>query len=158
MIVAGVDPGISGAIAVVTDDDVQFVDMPTQLRERSSRREIDVPVLVSRLNSLGIKRATAVIEHLHARQGSAIQHQGQMMETAGAIRAAIAVAGWSRVVVDPKRWKKFYGLGSSKSASLDIARRLYPCASDELSRAKDHNRAEALLIAHWFIRTEGKHG
>lgn len=42
------------------------------------------------------------------------------------------------------------GLDSSKSVSLDKARLLFPTA--ELDRKKDHNRAEALLLAEYSRR------
>ena len=51
--------------------------------------------------------------------------------------------------VAPQRWKKAFALGSDKAMALETARRLYPGAAAELKRQKDHNRAEAVLLAHW---------
>ena len=55
----------------------------------------------------------------------------------------------------PQGWKKFYGLGRDKGEALRIACELFPQLADHrLTRAKDHNRAEALLIANFAKRTQ----
>lgn len=71
-------------------------------------------------------------------------------DTLGVLRAVLPFP----VMVTPQEWKKFYRLSKDKSASLDMARRLYPVAAPFLKRGKDHNRAEALLIAHWALETQ----
>lgn len=53
--------------------------------------------------------------------------------------------------VAPQTWKRFYGLSSDKGAALAMARQFWP-HYEALKRAKDHNRAEAALIARWAQR------
>ena len=65
----------------------------------------------------------------------------------GSLLAVLQAAACSIELVSAASWKQACGLSRDKRASLDRARLLYPHAS--LSRAKDHNRAEALLIARW---------
>ncbi len=63
----------------------------------------------------------------------------------GSILAACQRIAIPLHLVTAASWKRSMGLDSSKSASLDKARLLFPDA--DLARAKDHNRAEALLLA-----------
>jgi hypothetical protein len=60
------------------------------------------------------------------------------------------VAPDGMTIINPRDWKKIYGLGTDKDASRATAVRLYPNAP--VSRVKDHNRAESILIGHWLVR------
>ncbi|MGH2928174.1 MAG: hypothetical protein ACRDL8_08225 [Solirubrobacteraceae bacterium] len=59
-------------------------------------------------------------------------------------------------LVTAATWKRALGLGPDKHAALHKARLLFPTA--ELGLAKHHNRAEALLIAHWALRRPSTQG
>ena len=54
--------------------------------------------------------------------------------------------------VPPRVWQRWYGI-KAKGDALDKARALYPLAESHLARKKDHNRADALLLAHFGQRT-----
>jgi hypothetical protein len=57
---------------------------------------------------------------------------------------------WS---VQPATWKRFFGLlRKDKAASLPVARTLYPALDDRLRRKLDHNRGDAVLLAHYGLR------
>jgi hypothetical protein len=55
-------------------------------------------------------------------------------------------------VITPQEWKKFYGIGHDKDKARQVATTLYPESAGFFKRIKDHNRAEACLIAHWLLR------
>lgn len=155
LIWAGVDPGITGALALIHPDGTpELHDMPTRAVPGKLRREIDAKrlseLLVEMTKTSGHVRC--MIERIHARPDFALQTQGRMMETSGAIKAACDIAGWEISFVDPRAWKSFYGLHAEKAQSLEVARKLYPDAEPVLRLAKHHNRAEALLIAHFGLR------
>jgi hypothetical protein len=97
--------------------------------------------------------AIVVVEAVRAMggQNNAVQTQFSLGRTLGAIDGVLDVLRLVPAMVEPQAWKRFYGLKSDKSASLDTARALYPDAP--LKLAKHHNRAEALLIAHFGQRT-----
>ena len=80
--------------------------------------------------------------------GNAIQTQGSLMRSLGAIETVFEVLRMPVMLISPQVWKKHFGLKSDKKASLEVARRLYPQCS-AISRAKDHNRAESLLLAQY---------
>ena len=81
-------------------------------------------------------------------QNNAVQTQGSLMRTLGAIEAVVECLRWRVVPIEPQTWKRWYGIGADKGKALEAARKLYPACPD-LARAKDHNRAEALLLAHY---------
>lgn len=70
----------------------------------------------------------------------------------GILRGVVAAHLVPIEQVHSTRWKKFFRLGADKEASRALATRLYPSAAPLLSRKKDHGRAEALLLAHWYLK------
>jgi crossover junction endodeoxyribonuclease RuvC len=95
-----------------------------------------------------------VLELQQAFPGQGVSSTFKLGQNYGIWLAAIASCGWPLTIVRPAEWKK--GLGypakdkkEGKAYSLTLARRLYPAAAGDLARVKDHNRAEALLLAHY---------
>jgi crossover junction endodeoxyribonuclease RuvC len=95
--------------------------------------------------------ALAIIEDVRPRPGPNTAHtMGSLMGTRRAVEAVLDVAGVKVLAVQPSTWKRFFGLlKSEKAQSLEVARTLYPLQAGMLKRQKDHNRAEALLLAHY---------
>lgn len=155
MIIIGIDPGLTGAIAFVDSRGTCAIeDLPTIALPGAGmiKRRIDGKALadiVRRFVPAG-EKAYATVEDVQARGGSAIQTMGSMMRSVGAIETVIEMLRLPIHPVTPQAWKKHYGLKADKSASLATARALYPSAP--LSLAKHHNRAEALLIAHYGLK------
>lgn len=161
MIGVGFDPGTTGAVAFVDSRgscvvlDLPTVELPG---EGKIRRRLDGAKIFRALRdhcAVG-EPAAAMVEGVHAignfsSNGNAIQTQGSLMRSTGAIEASLEIARIPFEFVDPKRWKGFYALGSDKGEALECARRLYPLADVRL--AKHHNRAEAILIAHYCLRS-----
>jgi Holliday junction resolvasome RuvABC endonuclease subunit len=158
MIAVGIDPGLTGAAAFVDSRGTcAIIDMPTVALSGSGliRRRIDGGALARALRDycpIGEPRVVA-IEAVRTMGGknNAVQTQGSLMRTLGAIEAVLEVLRLSFDSVEPQVWKGFYGLGASKKESMQKALTLYPDAP--LRLAEHHNRAEALLIAHWMLRT-----
>lgn len=87
-------------------------------------------------------------------KNNAVQTQGSLMRTLGAIEAVLECLRMPPQMVYPQKWKAFYALDKNKAAALAKARLLYPAMSGtSLKLAKHHNRAESILIAHWGLRT-----
>lgn len=161
MLILGIDCGLTGALAALDARSGELValhDLPIQ-RDRSLGW-IDGPELIALLSAIRNGRpARAYVERLHAvpRQMGGAQAGISRGLTLGSLLSTLAIAGIGVELVMPGAWKRALGLiapGASdaerKRASLDRARLLYPTA--DLARAKDHNRAEAILIAHWALR------
>lgn len=154
----GIDPGASGAIAVLADGAyVDVIDAPTIGRGKSERREVNAAALAMYLRERITEHPGA---HVHGvveavgsmpRQGLAStfrfgQAFGTVLGVLGALRIPV-------VLVVPQKWKRHYALsGQGKEASRALAVGRFPDAP--LARKRDDGRAEALLIAHWGYRQE----
>ena len=87
------------------------------------------------------------IEMLYARPGQSASAMWTFARAVGAITAICELTNYPCHMVRPQTWRSFYNLESGKDASLDVARMFWPEAP--LKRKKDHNLAEALLIAEY---------
>lgn len=162
MIGAGIDPGTTGAVAFVDSRgscavfDLPTVPLPGEGRIRRRVCGGDLFNVLRNHCPIG-EPVFCYLEGVHAignfsTNGNAIQTQGSLMRSTGAIESALEIARIPFEFVDPKRWKGFYGLGSDKAEALACARRLYPLA--DLRLAAHHNRAEAILLAHFCLRSQ----
>lgn len=160
-VLLAIDPGITGAFALFEMDTQTFEhvgDLPI-IRDMSTGW-IDADhfksVLFRHLNG---RPSTAIIERVHAMPAT---HSGSRTVfsqglTLGSILATVQIVGCRIEMVSPASWKSAVGLQGAgklsakekKSRALDKARLLFPNA--DLERQKDHNRAEALLIGHWYL-------
>lgn len=155
MITIGIDPGLTGSVAFIDHRSVVIEDMPTVATGGKGmvKRKVDprgLCDLIRRHVPPGMT-AEAVVEAVHTVPGqrNSPQSQGSLMHSAGVIEAVLVLLRMPPVYVQPQTWKRHYGLGADKKRALDVARGLFPAAAHLLTRAKDHNRAEGLLIAHY---------
>lgn len=158
MIAVGIDPGLSGAVAFIDDAERATVfELPTTPVPGNGlvKRRIDGRGLtdIVRANVPPGQPILVFIEMVRAMGGknNAIQTQGSLNRTLGAIECVFDVMRIKPYMVEPQTWKRFYKLGKVKGDSLKVARKLYP--RTRLPLAGDHNKAESILIAHWGRRT-----
>jgi len=148
-----VDPGLDGAYVVCATGSVTGVyDLPTMHVPGIVTRAIDPAALAAQWRSM---HATSfVVEAVASRPGQGVAGVFSLGRTFGTLLAVAAALGWAApTFVQPAAWKRALGLlKAEKGASLQLARELYPELAPLLARAKDHNRAEALLIHHYHWR------
>lgn len=169
IIVIGIDPGLTGAIAFLNEDGgvISVDEMPTMpIAEAGPKTTIKTEVdalALGRLVRSRVPRAAAVMafmEHTSS-VGQVGQEQAKLSLAAGKA-TCMAVLRLMQIDVQrvtPVAWKRFYGIKepmpdskgiSQKKQALAIARGFY--GIEYLRREKDHNRADALLIARWGLR------
>lgn len=166
VIVIGVDPGLTGACAVLDHNGLRAVfDLPVMPipgigPTAKVRTKIDGRALVKLLRQYcpAGEPVKSVIEAVNVMGGknNAIQTQGSLLRTLGAVETVLECLGWAPEYANPQTWKRNFGLIDSdlkpaqrKAKAMQCARRLYPDCPD-IARAKDHNRGEAILMAHWW--------
>lgn len=166
MIVLAIDPGLTGACTVLDHNGLRAVfDLPTMTipgvgPKALVQRKVDGRALVKllRQHCPAGEAVQSVIESVNVMGGknNAVQTQGSLLRTLGAIESVLECLGWAPAYANPQTWKRHFGLIDSeltppqrKAKAMQCARRLYPQCT-EIARAKDHNRAESLLIAHWW--------
>ncbi len=164
MIVVGIDPGLTGALAFVHAGQAVIEDIPTLPLTGKGlvTRRIDGLKLaeIARRHCPADACVTVICEAVGTMGGknNAVQTQGSLLRSLGAIEAVFDVLRWPCLMVRAQEWQKHYLLAGKKTekrargelpAAISKAAALYPGARHQLLRVKDHNRAEALLIAHY---------
>lgn len=160
MIVIGVDIGLTGALAANDSrGSLTVEDIPTIEQAHGGKRICGrgLILLIRQFVPPG-ESAVVVIEDVRPRAGgnggragtNSMHSQGSMMRSRGIVEAVVDVARLDLKVVQPQTWKRHFGLiGKDKADSRAIAQSLFPVQAGMFKRVKDHNRAEAALIAHF---------
>tara|TARA_B100001094_G_C17995729_1_gene702555 strand:+ start:135 stop:626 length:492 start_codon:yes stop_codon:yes gene_type:complete len=157
MEIIGIDPGLSGAIAILENKKVKkLFNMPVMTEGKKNKRQLNNAQLVKILkdNIMHIGDASIVVEQVNAMPGQGVTSMFNFGQTFGAIKGIAAALGLPIFFVRPAKWKKYFDLiNSSKDASRTKAIEMYPSLSESLSKKKDVNKSDAILIARFFSET-----
>lgn len=153
MRVVGIDPGLTGAIAMINTDSIvnagtyQVHDMPVlALETGKNKKQVNSVVLFDLLKHLSPD--VIYLEHVHAMSGQGVTSMFSFGCGFGIVQGVIGSLKIPMYFVSPAKWKKQMGLtGKDKDLARTKAQQFYPEA--ELSRKKDIGRADALLIAKY---------
>ena len=160
MKIIGIDPGLSGAIAILENNKVEKIfDIPVMPEGKKNKRQLNSAQLVKLLkdNVSNKEEVAIVVEHVTAMPGQGVTSMSNFGQTFGAIKGICAAMGLPIFFVRPAKWKKHFDLiNSSKDSSRTKAIEMYPSLSDQLSKKKDVNKSDAILIARFFSETRLK--
>jgi crossover junction endodeoxyribonuclease RuvC len=154
MNVAGIDPGLTGALAIIDEYRVVFVDdLPVhQIRAgKRARAELDLGGMREVLASLTYVHV--FIEQVAARPGQGVTSMFRFGFTAGQIIGIVAGLRVPYSLVPPQRWQRLTGCGPAPDEARRRAGQLYPDAVQYLTRKRDAGRADAILIARSGLMT-----
>lgn len=152
--VIGIDPGISGAVAVFEDGKlVNVSDMPTLEMDsgKTRKRHISAAGLRDILEMDMYQKAHVVIEKVGAMPGQGVSSMFNFGRSAGIIEGVVAGLKLPYTYVTPATWTKAVGRAAGKDASRMRAMELFPSKADLFKRAKDDGRADAALVAYWYL-------
>jgi crossover junction endodeoxyribonuclease RuvC len=152
-LVAGIDPGLDGALALIeaaTLEVFEVLDFPTVGTAKREPDEAALFATLARWRTMGCTFVVYETQQAFPKQGRSSCFS--LGVTFGVVRAAIAAAGIAREPVSPRTWKRDAGLTSDKADSRAAALRLFPGASDMLGRKRDEGRAESLLLAAYAAK------
>tara|TARA_Y100000591_G_C21814111_1_gene689641 strand:+ start:662 stop:1150 length:489 start_codon:yes stop_codon:yes gene_type:complete len=161
MKVIGIDPGLSGAIAIMEDKKVlKTYDMPVMAEGKKNKRQLNSAQLVNIIKN-NIKKeeeeVVVVVEQVNAMPGQGVTSMFNFGQTFGAIKGVCAALELPIFFVRPSKWKKYFELiNSSKDSSRTKVIEMYPSLSDQLTRKKDVNKSDAILIARYYSETRLK--
>jgi hypothetical protein len=145
----GIDPGLTGAVAILAPDGTleALSDTPTlTLRtSRGTRQEYDVPGLVALLAPYVGPQAHVIIEESQSLPGQGVRSTWTTGYGYGVWLGILGALGLAHTRIRPAVWKRRLGLTSDKEQARLRAMQLFPAA--DLRRKKDHGRSEALLLA-----------
>lgn len=146
--IVGIDPGLSGAIALLnpTTRSVDIYDMPL-VAQKSGREVTDLHNLARLLSPIGDGAQIAILEQVGAMPKQGVTSMFRFGQNYGALQMCLAGHGYATHDVTPQRWKKHFGLNSDGDASRGLAIQRFPELAEHLRLKKHHNRAEAVLLA-----------
>ena len=171
MIIFGIDPGISGAICVLKAEEgriIEVYEMPTMIDGKKNKRQVNgaevtnifKKELINENNRIESsenyeKIAKVVVEHVTAMPGQGVTSMFNFGQSFGVIKGICAALKLPIYFVRPTKWKKHFNLiKTNKDASRTKVIETYPNISSKLSRKKDSNKADAILIARYFSDTQ----
>ena len=153
MFVIGIDPGASGAVAILEEGGkfVMVFDMPSMVIKVGSamKNRVSPEMLADELRGYAGPGARAVIEKVSAMPGQGVSSMFAFGESYGLARGVLAGLGIPCSTVTPQQWKKWHNVNASKDGSRAKAAQLWPLNAGDFKRVKDDGRAEACLIAEW---------
>ena len=157
MKIIGIDPGLSGGIAILESNKIKEIyDMPVMPEGKKNKRQLNSAQLAKLIkdNIDKNEEVVIVVEQVNAMPGQGVTSMFNFGQTFGAIKGISAALELPIFFVRPAKWKKHFELiNSSKDASRTKAIEMYPSVSDELSKKKDVNKSDAILIARFYSET-----
>ena len=157
MIIIGIDPGINGAISVLKNKKIiEVYDTPTMIDGKKNKRQINgaqvTNIIKERLNTND--EVIVVVEQVNAMPGQGVTSMFNFGQSFGVLKGICSAMQLSMYFVRPAKWKKYFNLiNSEKDASRTKAIQIFPYVSEKLSKKKDGNKADAILIASFFYET-----
>ena len=159
MLIIGIDPGISGAICFFEDGQInEIIDMPVMADGKKNKRQINGPQVYNevskRINKFPKKDIIVVIEQVSAMPGQGVTSMFNFGQSFGILKGICSAMQLPMYFVRPAKWKKYFNLiNSEKDASRTRAIEIFPYFSSQLSKKKDSNKADAILIANFYYET-----
>ena len=159
MLIIGIDPGISGSICFFQDGEIQdVVEMPTMIEGKKNKKQVNGSQIFNeiseKIKNMDKKNIKVVIEHVTAMPGQGVTSMFNFGQSFGILKGICSAMQLSVYFVRPAKWKKYFNLiNSEKDASRTRAIEIFPYYSSHLSRKKDSNKADAILIASYFFET-----
>ena len=162
MLIIGIDPGISGAICFFKNGEVkEILDMPNMADGKKNKRQINGPQIYNeiskRIINIPKNEIVVVIEQVSAMPGQGVTSMFNFGQSFGVLKGICSAMQLSMHFVRPAKWKKYFNLiKTEKDASRTKVIEIFPYISSQLSRKKDSNKADAILIASFYNNTYQK--
>ena len=159
MFIIGIDPGISGAICFLEDGKIiDVIEMPSMAEGKKNKKQVNGNQLFNEIKSRMIEvnqeEVCVVVEHVTAMPGQGVTSMFNFGQSFGVIKGICAAMQLSIFFVRPAKWKKYFDLiNTEKDASRTKAIEMFPKISSYLSKKKDSNKADAILIASFYEKT-----
>ena len=159
MLIIGIDQGISGSICFFQDGKiVDVVEMPTMTEGKKNKKQVNgsqiVNEILEKIKELDKREIKVVIEQVSAMPCQGVTSMFNFGQSFGILKGICSSMQLPMYFVRPAKWKKYFNLiNSEKDASRTRAIEIFPYFSKQLSRKKDSNKADAILIASFYYET-----
>ena len=159
MLIIGIDPGISGSICFFENGKIlDVIEMPTMTEGKKNKKQVNgsqiYNEILSRVNDTGSQNIRVVIEQVSAMPGQGVTSMFNFGQSFGILKGICSAMQLPVYFVRPAKWKKYFNLiNSEKDASRTRAIEIFPYFSSKLSKKKDSNKADAILISSFYYET-----
>jgi crossover junction endodeoxyribonuclease RuvC len=159
MLIIGIDPGITGSICFFKDGKIiDVIEMPNMPEGKKNKKQVNgaqtYNEIFQRIQNMEKKDIKVVIEQVSAMPGQGVTSMFNFGQSFGILKGICSAMQLSMYFVRPARWKKYFNLiNSEKDASRTKAIEIFPYFSDKLTKKKDSNKADAILISSFFYET-----
>ena len=159
MLIIGIDPGISGSLCFFNDGKIiDLVEMPSMAEGKKNKKQVNAAQIYNeiytRIKNFEKKNIKIVIEQVSAMPGQGVTSMFNFGQSFGILKGICSAMQLPMYFVRPAKWKKYFNLiNSEKDASRTRAIEVFPYFSSQLSRKKDSNKADAILIASFYYET-----
>ena len=161
MLIIGIDPGISGSICFFKDGKIiEVIEMPVMTEGKKNKKQINGSQIynefLKKINGID-DEIRVVIEQVSAMPGQGVTSMFNFGQSFGILKGICSAMQLPMFFVRPAKWKKYFNLiNSQKDASRTRAIEIFPYFSTKLSKKKDSNKADAILIASFYYETHKK--
>ena len=161
MLIIGIDPGISGSICFFEDGKIiEVIEMPVMTEGKKNKKQVNGAQIynefLKRINNKD-DDIRVVIEQVSAMPGQGVTSMFNFGQSYGILKGICSAMQLPMFFVRPAKWKKYFNLiNSQKDASRTRAIEIFPYFSAQLSKKKDSNKADAILIASFYYETHQK--
>ena len=159
MLIIGIDPGISGSICFFEDGKIlDVIEMPTMTEGKKNKKQVNGSQIYNeickRIDKIEKQEIRIVIEQVSAMPCQGVTSMFNFGQSFGILKGICSAMQLPLYFVRPAKWKKYFGLiNSEKDASRTKAIEMFPYYSSNLSKKKDSNKADAILIASFYYET-----
>jgi len=159
MLIIGIDPGISGSICFFKDGKIlDVIEMPTMTEGKKNKKQVNgsqiYNEILQRINKLEKNDVRVIVEQVSAMPGQGVTSMFNFGQSFGILKGICSAMQLPIYFVRPAKWKKHFNLiNSEKDASRTRAIEIFPYFSSQLSKKKDANKADAILIASFYYET-----
>ena len=161
MLIIGIDQGISGSICFFEDGKIiEVIEMPVMTEGKKNKKQVNGAQIynefLKKINNKG-DEIRVVIEQVSAMPGQGVTSMFNFGQSYGILKGICSAMQLPVFFVRPAKWKKYFNLiNSQKDASRTRAIEIFPYFSTQLSKKKDSNKADAILIASFYYETYQK--
>ena len=161
MLIIGIDPGISGSICFFKDGRIlEVIEMPVMTEGKKNKKQVNGAQIYNEfLKRINKKEdeIRVVIEQVSAMPGQGVTSMFNFGQSFGILKGICSAMQLPMFFVRPAKWKKYFNLiNSQKDASRTRAIEIFPYFSTQLSKKKDSNKADAILISSFYYETHQK--
>ena len=159
MLIIGIDPGLSGSICFMKEGKIlDVIEMPTMNDGKKNKKQVNgsqiYNEILKKVNEIKNSEVRVVIEQVSAMPGQGVTSMFNFGQSFGILKGICSAMQLPVYFIRPARWKKYFNLiNSEKDASRTKAIEIFPYYSAQLSRKKDSNKADAILIASFYYET-----